>query len=337
MPDDSTTSQTVPDRLPARSGAAAAWFFLAVLAAALAWAYWPTILDLLHTWETSPDYSHGYLVVPLALYFLWSRRDAFPGFRQATSRMALLSVAFGLLLILLSITVRWQGARYRFGAVDAWSMLLWMAGVAWIFGGWPLFRWAWPSIVFLFFMIPLPYRLDRMLTVPLQRVATEISTWTLQSLGQPAFAMGNVITLGEHELEVADACSGLRILVGVFAIAFAYCVLIRRSWWKRVAVVIAAIPVALVANATRIVATGLLYQLVSAEAGQKFSHDVAGWMMIPLAAALFALVVWYVDKLFPEVEVVEMRDLYARHDRNPAPSRAPKSPASVPASRPGQE
>ncbi len=160
-------------------------------------------------------------------------------------------------------------------------------------------------------MVPLPFSAERMFSLPLQGIATRISTWTLQCLGQPAFAQGHVICLGEHELEVAQACSGLRILVATVALAFAYCVLIRKSWWKRIAVVLSTIPVALIANATRIVITGLLYQVVSAEAGQKFSHDVAGWIMIPLAAALFAAVLWYLDRLFPEMQEVEVADFFA--------------------------
>ena len=301
--------------------------FLIALLAVVGWAYWPTLLGLVRTWDSSPDYSHGYLVVPLALYFLWARRERYPGLHwpASWSVAALWPLAIGLLLIVASIAVRWVGARYRLGAVDGWSMMIWVAGAVWVFGGWRLFRWSWPSVAFLFFMIPLPWRFERALSVPLQRVATEISTWTLQVLGQPAFAQGNVIMLGGQQLEVAEACSGLRILVGIAAIAFAYCVLIRNSWWKRLAVLLATIPVALTANAARVVVTALLYQLVSVEAGQKFSHDVVGWLMIPFAAALFALVVLYFDRLFPEVEAVEMSQLFARDEKHdPRPAVAPR-------------
>ena len=303
------------------------------LGVAFLWSYWPTLLGLVRTWDSSPDYSHGYLVVPLALYFLWSRREQYPGLHRPAGWSIVGPVVIGFLLIAASIGIRWLGARYRLGAVDGWSMMVWAAGAVWVLGGWRLFRWSWPSVAFLFFMIPLPWRLERGLSVPLQRVATEISTWTLQVLGQPAFAQGNVITLGEQQLEVAEACSGLRILVGIAAIAFAYCVLIRNSWWKRLAVLLATIPVALTANATRVVVTALLYQLVSVEAGQKFSHDVVGWLMIPFAATLFALVVLYFDRLFPEVETVEMSQLFLREEeRAPRPAAAPRKgrPTNLP-------
>lgn len=321
--------QALAERTAVRSvfgqASLAAWLVLFALGVTFLWSYWPTLLGLVRIWDSSPDYSHGYLVVPLALYFLWARREQYPGLHRPVGWSIVGPVVIGSLLIAASIGIRWLGARYRLGAVDGWSMMVWVAGVVWVLGGWRLFRWSWTSVAFLFFMIPLPWRFERALSVPLQRVATEISTWTLQVLGQPAFAQGNVISLGDQQLEVAEACSGLRILVGIAAIAFAYCVLIRNSWWKRLAVLLATIPVALTANATRVVVTALLYRLVSVEAGQKFSHDVVGWLMIPFAAALFALVVLYFDRLFPEVERVEMSQLFQRgKERAPRPAVAPR-------------
>ena len=288
---------------------------LIVLLAGVVWAYWPTLVGLVRVWDSTPDYSHGYLVLPLALYFLWVRRDGFPGVGALRGRSAIFAVVLGLGLIAASFALRYLAARYRLGSVDAWSMILWLAGVVSICGGWRLLWWSAPSLAFLWFMVPLPWRAERMFSVPLQGVATRISTWTLQSLGQPAFYQGHVISLGEQQLEVVEACSGLRILMATVALAFAYCVLIRKSWWKRIAIILSTIPVALIANATRIVGTGLLYQVVSFEAGQKFSHDVAGWIMIPLAALLFAAFLWYLEQLFPEVEEFELGDLYAAPNR----------------------
>ena len=283
---------------------------LLLLAVAGLWAYWPTILELIRAWDRSPDYSHGYLVVPVALYFLWHRRHEYPGRPVRPGGIGWADLGLGLLLLAASLGLRYLGARYRLGSVDAWSMILWLAGVVAILGGWRVFWWSVPSLCFLWFMVPLPWRAERMFSLPLQGIATRLSTWTLQSLGQPAFAQGHVIFLGPHELEVAQACSGLRVLVATVALAFAYCVLIRKSWWKRIAIAVSTIPVALAANASRIVATGLLYQVASAETGKQFEHDMAGWFMIPLAALLFAAVLWYLDRLFPEMEEVEIADLF---------------------------
>ena len=153
-------------------------------------------------------------------------------------------------------------------------------------------------------MVPIPFRAESWFSVPLQGIATKLSAAVLVSLGRPAIAEGHTILLGEHTLFVEEACSGLRIFVGIFALAFAFVLFSRWSWWQKGIVLVAALPVAIIANSIRIVATGLLYQWVSSEAAHGFSHDVAGFVMIPLAAALLWLLLVYLDKLFPVVEEI---------------------------------
>jgi exosortase len=263
------------------------------------WAYWPTLVGLVKTWDSQPDYSHGYFVVPLAVYFLWARRDRFPGAAKGIAWA-------GLILVAASIGMRMFSARFFMVAIDGWSIMLWVGGVVWLFWGRRVFWWSLPSIAFLWFMVPLPYRVERWLSLPLQRVATKLSCWVLQLLGQPALGQGNTIHLGEHQLEVEQACSGLRIFVGIVALAFAYVIIVRRPWWEKALLLVSVVPIALVANATRIVGMGLLCQLVSGEAGQRFAHDFSGYVMIPFAAGLFALVLWYLGKLVQEVELVDV-------------------------------
>jgi exosortase len=283
--------------------------FLAVsgvaLAAIFAWAYWPTLVRLVRAWDQQPDYSHGFFVVPLGVYFLWARRDRFPG---VTSGWAW----GGLILIGLSIAVRMVAARLYVDAFDGWSISLWVAGVIWLMAGWRAAVWSLPSVAFLWFMVPLPWGAERWLSEPLQRVATKISCWALVSLGQPAFAEGNTIVIRDFHLGVEEACSGLRIFVGIVALAFAYLIIVRREWWEKVLLLVSIVPIALVANSARIVVTALLNQYVSGEAAQKFTHDVAGWVMIPFAAGLFALVLWYLGKLMREVELVDVGEIVRR-------------------------
>jgi exosortase len=278
-----------------------------ILAAAFGWAYWQTLVNLVAAWNREPDYSHGFFVAPLAVYFLWAKRDRFPGVAEGLSWL-------GLTLIALAGGARVFSAHYYLEAIDGWSIMLWLAGVTWLFCGWRATWWSLPSIAFLWFMVPLPFRIERGLSLPLQTVATKLSCWILQALGQPALAEAHVIVLGDNRLEVEQACSGLRIFVGIVALAFAYTIVVERSWWEKAILLASSIPIALLANASRIVATGLLYQYVSGEAAKKFSHDAAGWVMILLAAGLFACVLWYVHNLVREVELVEV-GAFVRRDR----------------------
>ncbi len=282
------------------------WLIAGILLAAVGiWSYWPTLCALVHTWDHVQDYSHGYLVAPLAILFLWTRRDRMP--------VAAAGLAWpGLVLVAISGAVRIAGAWYYFDSLDGWSIPLWIAGVVWFFLGSAFVWWSLPSVVFLFFMVRLPFRVELALSLPLQTIATKLSGWALQLLGQPALVEGHTIYLGEQTLEVEQACSGLRIFIGIAALAFAYVVIMRRAWWENAILLASVIPIALVANATRVVVTGLLYQYVSGEAARKFSHDVAGWAMILYAAALFALVLWWLGKLVREVEPLEMAAVVRR-------------------------
>ena len=100
--------------------------------------------------------------------------------------------------------------------------------------------------------------------------------------------------------------------MGIAALAYAYVVIVRRTWWEKAILLASVIPIALIANVTRVVATGPAVPIRLGEAAQKFSHDAAGLIMIPYAAGLFALVLWYLGKLVPEVETVDMAEIVRR-------------------------
>lgn len=268
-------------------------------------AYWPTLTQLVNTWNKEPDYSHGYLVVPLAALFMWVRRGSYPGLAASSPVLAI-----GLLAT--SLALRFVGARYFFTFMDGWSIVPWAAALVAAVGGWPLLKWSLPSVGFLIFMVPLPFRLEGQLSAPLQQIATKLSTTTLQMLGHPAFSEGNVILIGDEKLEVAQACSGLRLFVSVLALTYAYITVISRPWWEKLMLALAAVPIAIIANMARIVATGLLYECTKSEWARKLAHDSAGWGMILFAAAAFGLLLWYLKHLIVEEETVEIDSIVRR-------------------------
>lgn len=275
---------------------------LVIVVAAFSWSYWPVACDLVHVWNYEPDYSHGYFVLPAALYFLWARRDSLPA---PSDRLHW----GGMMLLCLSAAIRVAGSLWYIEALEAWSLPFWVAGTCWLLGGWRLLKWALPAVGFLAFMIPLPFRAEHLLSLPLQRVATKLSCWMLQFLGRPAVAEGNVIYMNDVVLGIAEACSGLRIFMSIAALSYVYMVLVRRGWWMKALLGASVLPVALATNAVRIVATGLLHECVSGEAAHKFSHDLAGWLMIPVAAGLLGIVSWYLGRLVIDVETVSPGEL----------------------------
>lgn len=272
------------------------------LAMVFFWSYWPVFTDLWATWGREADYSHGFLVGPVALAFLWLRRDSCPPFN------GWLSIG-GLSLLAASALVRIAGALWFIEAVQGWSMLLWLAGCCWLLGGFAMLRFCLPSICFLTFMIPLPFRAEGLLSLPLQRIATQLSCWILQCLGQPAISEGNVVLINDTRLMVAEACSGLRIFMSILALAYAYCVLIDKPWWTRMVLALSVLPIALLTNALRIVATGLTHEWVSSYAANVFAHDLAGWLMLPVAGGLMYGVLAYLAVIVVEIETVSAREL----------------------------
>src|SRR5262249_9171964 len=157
-------------------------------------------------------------------------------------------------------------------ALDGWSIPLWVGGTCWLLAGRGFFGWAMPAIVFLWFMMPLPFSAETALGVPLQTIASMLSCYMLQSLGQPALGEGNIITLGDHQLEVAQACSGLRMFMSFVALGLAYAMVVQRPLWQKVTVLVSVLPIALLSNAIRITITGILFQYASNEWAQDFAH-----------------------------------------------------------------
>jgi len=157
-----------------------------LIALVLAWAYFPTLGDLWHKWMNDPQYSHGVLVPFFCAYLVWQRRERTDRF----SRPALVS---GFVLLGIGVACRIYSAGLLFLSLDGFSILPTLAGIALILGGWSLVKWVWPGLLFLVFMVPLPYTAERMMGAELQKVATLASTWLLQCFGQPAIAEGNTI------------------------------------------------------------------------------------------------------------------------------------------------
>ncbi len=255
------------------------WILIAAFTALLVYSYWPGLMNAASSWDDA-QYSHGWLVpmFGVAMLFWWRQPIAQPV--PTLERMA------GLGLLVASFGLRLLMARYRIVTIDMYSFVPALAGVFLMIGGWSLFRWAWAPLAFLIFMYPLPDEATRYLLGPLQTLATIVSTFALQTLGMDAFRDGNRIIVGEMQLGVVDACSGLRMLTIFIALSVAIAMLGKREWWENAVIMASSIPIALLVNSVRITVTGLLYQVASSETAEMVFHDLAGWIMMPMALAL---------------------------------------------------
>jgi exosortase len=166
-----------------------------------------------------------------------------------------------------------------------------------VLGGWPAFKWAWPGIVFLIFMVPLPFRLHTGMSTTLQATATQMSAFTMQTLGMPAVAEGTQLKIDDSTVSVAEACSGLGMIVTFVAISAATVLLIRSPWWVKLGLMFGSIPVALICNVVRICSVGIFKHAGYDHAQVELFHDIAGWLMIGLGCALIFVELYVLDRI----------------------------------------
>jgi exosortase len=269
------------------------------VAVVAAWAYWPTLADLTHRWYVDPQYSHGFLVPAFAAFLLWARRKELAAAPARPTWWALPFFAAAAAMFLAG------GYIYSPWAEQA-SLLLALVGIVLAVWGWKTLNMSWPALAFLLFMVPLPGRLDKALAAPLQRVATLASANALQTFGFFAQTEGNVIVLKDYELGIVEACSGLRMLVVFLATSTAVAMLVRRSPLQRSLIVLSAVPIALVCNILRITATGMAHETVGHEAANLIYHDLAGWLMAPLALIFLGAELLLLRRLFVPVGAAEV-------------------------------
>jgi exosortase len=277
---------------PPRTLTPAAMLLLGAFGIGLLWAYWPVFATMAGHWLNDPQYSHGILVPVFALFLLWWRRDL------------LVDVDFqpnywGLPVLLGGIACRLLGTYYFYVWAEQVSLLPCLAGICLLFGGWPVLRWAWPSIAFLMFMIPLPFFIETALARELRLAATSSSVYVIQTIGIPALAEGtNIIQDGYPPIQVAPACCGIGMLLTFFALAAAIILLTKQPWIDKLVMVISAVPIAILANIIRVTATAILFRLSAGEAAHKLIHDWAGYLMMPVGLVILWLELKILDHLF---------------------------------------
>jgi exosortase len=167
---------------------------------------------------------------------------------------------------------------------------------------------SWPAIVFLVFMLPLPKPINALISMPLQKIATTGSCFLLQVLGFWVIQEGNVLILHTpfkppldmRPIDVALACNGLKMLMCLAATVTATIILIPLPTWKRIILLISAVPIAMLSNMIRIVATGGCYYFINSDRAKDWAHDISGWLMMPLALILVGLELTLLSWLVPD-------------------------------------
>ena len=271
---------------------------LIILGALSLWLYWPTLFHLVGQWWHDPNFSHGFFVPLFSGFVIWQERERLARILPRPSWSALLVLGLGLAVLVVG----------RLGAelfLDRSSMLLVLASAVILFGGWTFFRAVLFPWAFLLLMIPIPSIVFNQITFPLQLLASQVAAAVLPVLGVPVLREGNVINLPAMPLEVAEACSGIRSLMSLLALAIIYGYLTEKRLWIRWLLAIAAVPITVFANDVRIVGTGLLVQYWDPEAAEGYFHASWGWIIFVVSLFMLYALHALVRLVFPEDVLAE--------------------------------
>jgi exosortase len=265
---------------------------IAAVVTAFVLCYWTVITKLLHDWAHDDNYSHGFLIVPLALYFVWERR----------ARLAAASYRpnwFGLVVVIASLGMLIAGTLGAELFVSRVSIVFLIAGTVLFAAGFDALRVLAFPIAFLFLMVPPPAIIFNQIAFPLQLLASRFGEATLQALSIPVLREGNLITLANTTLEVAEACSGIRSLISLLTLGIVYGYFVDPRISIRTIIALSAVPIAIVANGLRVAGTGVAAHYYGVEAAEGFFHTFSGWIVFVVAFALMYLAATMIIKIAP--------------------------------------
>jgi exosortase len=254
----------------------------ALVCTAILGVYLPVLSSLVRQWASDENYSHGFIIIPFALYFAWQQRRALAiAPTQARS--------LGLVLVVASLFMMLAGLLAAELFLTRVSLIGVVAGSIWFLWGSRHVRLLGFPILLLFLMVPLPAMVFNQIAFPLQLLASRVGETVLAAVGVPVLREGNVLELVSTKLEVAQACSGIRSLISLLTLGIILGKLTERRLAARFVLAAVTIPIAIAANAARVAGTGLAANWIGPEAAEGFFHVFSGWLVFVAAFGLLLL------------------------------------------------
>jgi exosortase D (VPLPA-CTERM-specific) len=259
----------------------------AVLALTILWFYWPVLAKLFVHLAEDEDYSFGLLLPLVSGYIVYLKLPQIRSYLWRPSWLGPVFIGLGFALYV----VGELGADLYVPRV---SFVIVMAGLLFLMGGWGLVRLLLFPLFLLILMFPLPGLLTKQLTLPLQLISSRLATAILQLVGIPAFCQGNIIDLGVRQMQIVEACSGLRYILPLLALGLIFCYFYQRRWWKALVLLVFLVPLAMVANALRVTAMALYPPML-----QGFWHGFSGWLIFLFCLGALAGLNGLLNRLWP--------------------------------------
>jgi len=279
------------------------------------WTFRYEIERIVFKWISDPSWSHGFLIPFFSLYFINQRKKEILTLRSRPNYVGLFFLLCCLVFYILNMSIPSLRATY----IRQVLMVTTLGTIVFFLCGWQMVQYTWLAVFFLIFAIPLPQGYYIRLTMPMRKLAAVIATALLNLVsGLEASVSGVIIDVfykGKHmepALNVAEACSGMRLLMAFLALGVAMAYLHYRPIWQRMVLLASTIPIAIFCNIVRVTVTGFIHVFIDPKYAQGFYHDILGMGMLVLAFGLYYFIAWFMSNLFVEPKVISEEDVIVR-------------------------
>jgi len=267
------------------------WIIYAVLAGVIAFVFKDCIALIVGEWNRE-EYSHGWLIPLVTGYLIWQEKHKLSLIKPQGSWVGVMIAVFAMLLFLL-------GELSTLYIIEEYALVILIFGIVLAIEGKQRFKLIWVPLVMLFFMIPLPTFLYRSLSADLQLISSSLGVDMIRLCDISVNLQGNVIDLGTYQLQVVEACNGLRYLFPLMSLAFICAYFFKGVFWKRAIIFLSSMPITIFMNSFRIAIIGVLVEYWGIDMANGFLHDFEGWAIFMLCLAVLLVEMWLLAKIPP--------------------------------------
>ncbi len=283
--------------------------------------FWDGLVEMEWRWSISDEYSHGYMIPLVALFLFWQKLPALRELDWQPSNLAVVAMAVALCGWLL-------GELSSLFIIVHYSFILALIGLALAVYGWPGFKLTWAAFAYLIFMIPLPVFLYQGLSAQLQLVSTVLGVAVIRLFDISVHVSGNVIDLGVYQLQVVEACSGLRYLFPLMSFGFLIGYLYKGPQWHRWLIFLSTVPITILMNSFRIGVIGVTVEYWGIEMADGFLHDFEGWFVFMACLGVLLFEIWllnlFTKNKVPVFDLINLDYPTPTEIRNATPGRRGK-------------
>jgi exosortase len=287
---------------------------ISIIAILFLFVFYREIINLVFLWIHDKNWSHGFIIPLFSLYFLNQKKKEIISLEIKPSYLGLPLLVISILFYIFNIVSPSGWAYFR-----SLSMIAAIGSIVLFLGGWSLLKYSWLPIAFLIFAIPLPDRFYKQMTSPMRQWAASAASALLNLInGMEATAKGAMIDIIykgkqlEPSLDVAEACSGMRLLMAFLALGVVMAYIHKRPLWQRIILLVSTVPIAIFCNIVRVTVTGFIYVFINPIYTQGIYHDMLGMATLPLAFALYGFLAWFMSSLFIDDDNVIHEDIVKR-------------------------